>query len=186
MNPIKLLWGFRALIYKPFFKKIGVPSYIGKPCFIEGKTRITIGKRVRIFPGVRMEAKETGTITIGNNTAIEQNVHITSSGSELIIGKDVAIFANTFITNIDHKYDNINCSVLEQGIDEKITTIGDGCMIGASAAIMAGTKLGRHCIVGTGTAVKGEYPDYCVIVGNPGRIVKRYDNKTKEWKRVSQ
>ena len=29
------------------------------------------------------------------------------------------------------------------------------------------------------------YPDYCVIVGAPGKIVKRYDVKIKEWKKTN-
>ena len=42
-------------------------SYIGKPCFIEGCKRISIGNKTRIFPGVRMEAIGTGEILIGDN-----------------------------------------------------------------------------------------------------------------------
>lgn len=80
MHPIKYVWALRALLYKPFFKHIGNMSYIGKPCFIEGCKRISIGKRTRIFPGIRMEAIGTGEIMIGDNCAIEQNVHITSGG----------------------------------------------------------------------------------------------------------
>ena len=80
MHPAKFLWGMRAILYKPFFGKFKFPSYIGRPCFIEGCKKIEIGKGVRIFPGIRMEAIGNGKITIGDNTAIEQNVHITSGG----------------------------------------------------------------------------------------------------------
>ena len=95
MHPIKYVWALRAIIYKPFFKRIGSMTYIGKPCFLEGCKRINIGKKIRIFPGVRMEAIGTGEITIGDNCAIEQNVHITSMGSNLVIGNNVTIAANT-------------------------------------------------------------------------------------------
>ena len=184
MHPAKIFWGIRALIYKPFFGNIGMPSYIGKPCFIEGCKHIVIGNRVRIFPGVRMEAMNSGSIHIGDNTAIEQNVHITSSGSILSIGKNVTILANTFITNLDHKYEDISKSILEQGITEHETIIGEGCFIGYGAAIQAGTKLGKHCVVGASAVVRGEYPDYSVIVGNPARVVKRYVPEAEQWERV--
>lgn len=184
MHPAKILWGLRALIYKPFFGRLGMPSYIGKPCFIEGCKNISIGNKVRIFPGVRMEAIGSGKIQVGNNTAIEQNVHITSWGGVLRIGNDVTILGNTFVTNLDHEYKDITKSILEQGVIGKDTTIGDGCFIGYGAAIQAGTILGKHCIVGAGAVVRGTYPDYCVIVGSPARVVKNYNFETKSWDKV--
>lgn len=78
MHPIKYVWAIRAILYKPFFKQIGSLTYIGKPLFIEGCKNISIGKRTRIFPDVRIEAIGDGQVVIGNNCAIEQNVHLTS------------------------------------------------------------------------------------------------------------
>ena len=101
MHPIKYVWGCRALINKFFFKKLGNMTYLGKPCFIEGRNHISIGKRTRIFPGIRMEAIGNGTIEIGNNIAIEQNVHITSMNNRLIIEDNTTIAANAFITNLE-------------------------------------------------------------------------------------
>lgn len=184
MHPVKYIWALRALFYKPFFKHIGSMTYIGKPCFIEGCKGISIGKRTRIFPGVRMEAIGTGEITIGNNCAIEQNVHITSMGSNLVIGDNVTIAANTFITNLDHEYRDISKSVMDQGHILSETVIGEGSFLGYGVAIQAGTKLGKHCVVGTGSVVKGDYPDYSVIVGIPGKVLKQYNTRTKEWERT--
>lgn len=184
MHPVKYLWAMRALIYRPIFKHIGFMSYIGKPCFIEGAKKISIGSKTRIFPGIRMEAIGKGTITIGNNCAIEQNVHITSADSELLIEDDVTILGNSFITNIDHNYENISYSVLEQGYEVKETKIGKGCFIGYGAAIQAGTVLGKHCIVGANSVVRGSFPDYCVIVGAPAKVVKTYSHKTKNWEKI--
>ena len=80
MHPAKYFWALRALMYKASFKHIGNLTYMGKSCFIAGRKRISIGNRTRIFPSIRMEAIGSGTIEIGNNCAIEQNVHIISGG----------------------------------------------------------------------------------------------------------
>lgn len=49
---------------------------------------------------------------------------------------------------------------------------------------MGGVKLGKHCVVGTNAVVmKGQYPDYCVLVGNPAKIIKKYDFNKLEWVR---
>lgn len=183
MHPIKYLWAIRALFYKMFMGNIGYFVYIGKPCFIEGSRNIYIGNRTRIFPGIRMEALGTGQIHIGSNCAIEQNVHITSSGV-LYIGDNVTINANTFLTNLDHEYKDITKSVLEQGYTTKETIIGEGCFIGYGAAIQAGTKLGKHCVVGAHSVVRGTFPDYCVIVGCPAYVIKKYNSDTNTWEPI--
>jgi acetyltransferase-like isoleucine patch superfamily enzyme len=43
--------------------------------------------------------------------------------------------------------------------------------IGTSCVVLAGTKIGKGCIVGAGSVVKGNFPDYSVIRGNPAKIV---------------
>lgn len=73
---------------------------------------------------------------------------------------------------------------MEQGHILKETSIGEGTFIGYGAAIQAGTILGRHCVVGTNSVVRGIFPDYSVIVGSPAKIVKKYDLDRKEWVRV--
>ena len=181
MHLIKYVWAARAIIYKLFWGSVGNMTYIGKPCFIEGRKNIHIGNRTRIFPGIRMEAIGTGKIEIGDNVAIEQNVHIISMEGILRIDNDVTISANTFITNLDHIYTEIDKSVMEQGHSLRTTTIGEGCFIGYGAAIQAGTILGKHCVVGTNSVVRGKFPNYSVIVGSPAKIVKKYDFDKKEW-----
>lgn len=186
MHPIKLIWAARALVYKCTLKHIGNLTYIGKPCFIAGRKRISIGSRTRIFPGIRMEAIDTGEIKIGDNVAIEQNVHITSMGSKLIVGDNTTIAPNVFLSNLEHEYSDTTKSVMDQGYNLKDTVIGEGCFIGYGAAILAGTVLGKHCIVGANAVVKGLFPDNCVIVGIPARIVKRFNSATNEWESVKK
>lgn len=183
MHPVKLIWALRAIGYKLILDNIGCMTYIGKPCFIEGGKKIAIGKKTRIFPGIRMEAIGSGEIKIGDNCAIEQNVHIISYDSVLNIGNNTTISANVFISNVDHAYTDISKSVMQQSKIKKETNIGEGCFIGFGAVILPGTTLGKHCIVGANSVIKGEFPDYCVIVGSPGTAVKIYDMEKKQWKK---
>ena len=182
----KIFWILRGLVYKPFLGKFGLPSYIGKPVFIGNFKRIFIGKRVRIFPGARIEVVDNASsIIFQDNISIGQNLHIISGGGqELTIGKNTTISANVFITNIDHKYSDIDRHILEQSLAHNETKIGKNCFIGYGAVIQAGTTLGKQCIVGANSVVRGTFPDYCVIVGTPARIVKIYDQKTKLWEKL--
>lgn len=184
----KIFWILRGLLYKPFFGKYALPSYIGKPVFIGNFKRIFIGKRVRIFPGARIEVVDNqSSIVFENNISIGQNLHIISGGEqELRIAKNTTFSANVFVTNIDHKYDEINKHILEQSLVSLKTQVGENCFIGYGVVIQAGTILGKQCIVGANTVARGTFPDYCVIVGTPARIVKRYDEKSGVWKRTDK
>lgn len=48
--------------------------------------------------------------------------------------------------------------------------IGDFTFIGTSSIILAGSKIGKGCIIGAGSIVSGIFPDYSVILGNPAKI----------------
>lgn len=180
----KLFWGLRAVLYKVRFGKILMPSYIGPPIFLYKEKNIYLGKKVRIYPGLRCECHNNGKVIIKDNVSIGQNLHITSSGNELIINKNTTISGNVFITNIDHDYKEVGKHILEQRYLEKKTIIGENCFIGYGVAIQAGTTLGKQCIVGAHSVVRGEFPDYSVIVGTPAKVIKKYNFETKMWEKV--
>ena len=96
----------------------------------------------------------------------------------------MTIVGNVCITSIDHRYEEVGKSVLDQGIKVTDTKIGDGCFIGFGAIIQAGTTLGKHCVVGANAVVRGDFPNYSVIAGVPAKIIKRYNLKTEKWERV--
>ena len=181
----KIFWTLRAICYKVFFKKFGFFSYIGKPIFLLGTNKISIGNKVRIYPMSRMEVHgKNSNIVIKDNVSIAQGLHIISGG-KLVIESGVLIAPNVFINNMDNDYKEINIPVFDQKQIVKTTLIGENSFIGIGSCIHAGTILGKQCIVGAGSIVKGVFPDYCVIVGNPARIIKRFDFESKKWKNTN-
>ena len=183
MDIKKMFWHLNLLFRACKFKHIGSCCYMGKPLSLVGTKNISLGNRVRIYPGCRMETHKDGQIIIEDDCSIAQNFHITSGNSPLVIGKKTTISGNVFITNIDHEYQIIDKHIMEQPMIYKKTVIGENCFIGFGAAIQAGTVLGKQCVVGTNAVVRGTYPDYSVIVGVPAKIVKRYNKETGKWER---
>jgi acetyltransferase-like isoleucine patch superfamily enzyme len=176
----KLCWAVRFCLLAPFFGSFGFPSYIGKPVFLMGVGKAFLGKKVRIFPGLRLEVHNGGRLVVGDNVSIGQNFHVTCAGS-VIIGKGTLITGEVMITDIDHRYKSIGMPVLEQGRDVRPTEIGKHCFIGMGAKIQAGTRLGDHCIVGANSVVRGDFEGGSVIVGVPGRVLKKYNHSIQEW-----
>ena len=89
-----------------------------------------------------------GAISVGKGTYIAQNVGI--------------ITANHDLLNLDRHS------------EAKPVSIGERCWIGMNSVILPGVTLGPVTVVGAGSVVTKSFPEgYCVIAGNPARIVRR-------------
>ncbi|WOD43371.1 acetyltransferase [Hwangdonia lutea] len=51
--------------------------------------------------------------------------------------------------------------------------VGEGSHVGVGAVVIPKVKIGKWCTIGAGTIVIRDIPDYCTVVGNPGKIIKR-------------
>lgn len=54
--------------------------------------------------------------------------------------------------------------------------IGEGTHVGIGACIIPGITIGKWCTIGAGTVVTKNIPDFSVVVGNPGRIIKKMED----------
>ncbi|HEL7629297.1 TPA: acyltransferase [Stenotrophomonas maltophilia] len=179
----KITWVLRAIFYKMIFRSFGMPGYLGRPVFVLGPRRMSFGKKVRIFPGMRAECFENGLLTVGDDVSIGQNFHIICS-SQLSIGSGCLISSGVFVTDTDHQYEDISTPVAHQPVTVRATSIGENCFLGVGARIQAGTTLGKGCVVGANAVVRGSFPPYSVLVGAPARAVRRYDPQDAVWNRV--
>lgn len=176
---------------------------------IQYGSHTNIGKRVRILPGTRIYNPDNSEIFIGENSILCSFCKVIMTrgkGGKLHIGHDVTlgeynvvnVFGNvtigdsvqtadrvSFITNT-HNYQDISIPIRDQGGEQYDISIGDGSWLGINATVLAGTTIGRNCVVGANSVVKGNFPDYCVIAGCPGRIVKYYDTEKKMWVRAGK
>ena len=50
--------------------------------------------------------------------------------------------------------------------------------------VLPGITIGKHCFIGAGCVVTQNIPDYCVTVGNPARIIKRYNPQSQTWEKI--
>ncbi|MHC2115764.1 acyltransferase [Stenotrophomonas geniculata] len=179
----KFAWVARAMIYGIFMRTLRFPGYMGPPMFMMGLRRMSMGRRVRVFPGLRAECHGSGELVIEDNVALGQCVHITC-GARLIIGQGTVIAGFVSITDIDHEYQEVGVPVMSQGHTTRETSIGKNCFIGMGARIQPGTRLGDGCVVGANSVVRGEYPANSVLVGAPAKVVRTYDSSQQAWVRA--
>jgi len=107
------------------------------------------------------------TVNINNGTVVMGGVVINPDTS---IGKHCILNTNA---SVDHDceigdYVHISPNVALCGN----VTIGEGTHIGAGTVVIPGKNIGKWCVIGAGSVIIEDVPDYCTVVGNPGRIIK--------------
>jgi len=178
------------IFHKHQFGRLGRHSAIIHPIMCTGRKYMHIGNDVTIWDGARIECVTSWQgktyepkLVIGDGCDIGQNLHLTCGG-KIVIEEGVNITAQVMITNINHAFNEKEASPLEKELEIREVKIGKYSFIGHGAKIMPGVKIGRNVIVGAGSVVTKDIEDYCIVVGNPAKVIKKYCRDTDTWMRV--
>jgi acetyltransferase-like isoleucine patch superfamily enzyme len=113
-------------------------------------------------------------IVIGAGTYINRRTFIDAIES-LVIGQNVAIGPNCYITDHDHGSDS-TAPPLYQPMVSKPTRIEDQAWIGANVVVLKGVTIGRGTIVGAGSVVTKSLPAGVIAAGVPARVIRSRDD----------
>lgn len=145
---------------------------------------VCIGKHARIEGVFEYNAKRfTPVIEFGEGCTVEQGLHLTCA-HHVTIGRNTAVAAYVTISDIHHPYENVDIPIEQQDIEVHEVMIGDDCKIYNGAVITPGVHIGKHVTIGANAVVTSDIPDYCVAVGAPARIIKRYDSISRTWEKL--
>lgn len=110
---------------------------------------------------------------VGTFPGDSPGVYINASNG-VSVGDYTNIGPHVGIISANHDFVNNDIHVVTAPID-----IGKHCWFGMGAIVLPGVSLGDFTIVGAGAVVTKSFPDgYCVIAGNPARLIK-YLNKAE-------
>lgn len=115
-------------------------------------------------------------IKIGRKTGIKQNVEISATNANIIIGDDCFINNNCMI--ISHKRILIgnkttigpNCCIYDHDHDgyggyiSKPILIGENVWIGAGSIILKGTTIGNNSVIGAGSLISKSIPENSIVI----------------------
>ncbi len=164
-------------------------SFITRPFMVYGyycrHTRKFL-KHTRISSCTKILAQNN--LDIGDYCWIGHHCLIDASGG-LEIGEGVQISSlNSILTHSSHisirllGRDFLRTRYLDRlAYSKSPVKIGDYSFIGSGAIILPDTSIGRGCVVGAGSVVKGNIPDFSVVVGNPARIVGTTDDIDRQY-----
>lgn len=179
-----------AIFYKLFFNNINLRTIINSPLKIDNPSNIRLGKCYIGYKTWLAAEPLTGEpltlLEIHDGCRIGNFNHIYATG-HIVIESSVLTADNVYISDNIHAYEDLEQPILEQPIVQKGSTIVIGCgsWIGEHACVI-GANIGRNCVVGANSVVTKDIPDYCVAVGAPAIIIKRYNFEKKKWMKTDR
>lgn len=124
------------------------------------------GKFVNIQPHAIIARR----CSIGDYSGVGRNCMIQGG---VKIGKHVMMGPDVFIYTQNHNFRRTDISMDQQGwSDEKPVIIEDDVWIGSRVTILPGVIIGTGCIIGASAVVTKFIPPFCVVAGNPAKVVK--------------
>lgn len=141
--------------------------------FFQGaKQAIRIEKDCEISQNVSVMAGFGGTISIRRRVCINPYTTIDIQ-SHLEIGENTLIAPGCYICDYDHNFENLDKPINKQGYVSQPITIGSDVWIGAKSIILKGVHIGRGVVIGAGSVVTCDIPDFSIAAGNPARVIKK-------------
>ena len=58
-------------------------------------------------------------------------------------------------------------------------TIGDNCWLASNVTVCPGVTIGNNCVIGAGSVVTKDIPDNSLVLGVPGRVVRKITEKDR-------
>lgn len=147
---------------------------VGRSISLRGTRNIMLGNNVNLGNQTWIDAIGSGTITIGNDVAFSQNVHV-AAASQIIIGDGCLIGSDVLITDHDHSFDIDMLSVYPKNRPLKVkgeTILGRNVWLGDNVKILSGVTLGDNIVVAANSVVTKSFPENVVLAGNPAVVVK--------------
>src|SRR4051794_18584898 len=170
----------RARVLRPWqarrFASFGAGSIVHRPLGVRGAHKIAIGDHALVLDGTWLAVEPSAfgmpgpVLRIGSRVGIRPYVTI-SAAESVVIEDDVIIASFCGIYDNDHTFAVGNPNVLHNPLATAPVRIGRGTWLGERVAVLRGADIGRCCIVGANSVVRGALPDYSIAVGAPARVV---------------
>jgi maltose O-acetyltransferase len=150
-------------------------------CMIYRLMGYQLHKTVRLFSSVRILGDIE--VRVGKNTFIGHETLIIGGSSRILIGENCDISTRVSIFSGTHEIDSlgVRSAGLETGKD---IIIEDGVWIGFGVMVLPGVKIGTKSIIGAGSVVVNNIPPNSIAIGNPCRVIKKWNSSTNSFEYI--
>lgn len=137
--------GIAEIVKELFGKSDG--AFVNPPFYCDYGKHIEVGKN--FFANYNCTILDVAKVIIGDNCQMAPNVAIYTAGHPV--------------------HPDTRNTAYEYGIE---VTIGDNVWIGGNTVICPGVHIGSNTVIGAGSVVTKDIPDWCVAAGNPCKVIR--------------
>lgn len=130
-------------------------AFINPPFYCDYGFNIEVGKN--FFANYNCTILDVAKVTIGDNCQMAPNVAIYTAGHPV--------------------HPQTRNTAYEYGIS---VTIGDNVWLGGNTVICPGVHIGSNTVIGAGSVVTKDIPDWCIAAGNPCRVIRTITEEDKK------
>ena len=178
-HPMKRI-ELRARLERPLqvrrFHAFGEASIVDRPGSVYGAHLMAFGHHVLIGRGALLAVEQPAwgrpapVLSFGDRVGVRP--YCTFSAAESVtIEDDVIIGAFSGITDSDHTFALGRPNVMHNPLATGPVRIGRGTWVAERVSVLRGADIGRCCIIGANSVVRGTIPDLSIAVGAPARVV---------------
>jgi len=136
--------------------------------------RLEVGAGTLLEPGVWITAPDQARVRIGAGCFL--NLGVMVAAAELVEIGDHCMFANgCFVTDANHRFDDLDTPVTWQGFSSKgPTRVGDNVWCGAHVVITSGVTIGERCVIGANSVLTTDLPPFSIAAGAPAKVLRSF------------
>jgi acetyltransferase-like isoleucine patch superfamily enzyme len=135
-----------------------------------GYARVVLGKWVHLGVNTALRCHE-GTLTLGDKSNLARDISI-NCYFDVEIGDSALIADGVYISDFDHRFDDLTIPIKDQGITKSRVRIERDVWLGTKVTVCRGVVIGEGTVVGANAVVTKDLPAFSVAVGVPARVIK--------------
>jgi acetyltransferase-like isoleucine patch superfamily enzyme len=135
-----------------------------------GYGRIVLGRWVHLGDLNRLRAHE-GTLRIGDKCVFGRD-NTVNCYLDVEFGARSIVADWVYVTDFDHRFDDVQVPIKDQGIVKAPVRIGPDVWVGTKASVLRGTTIGEGSVLAAHAVARGAVPPFSVVAGVPGRVVR--------------
>jgi acetyltransferase-like isoleucine patch superfamily enzyme len=166
-------------------KNVGQHSYVDPSVQVFGWENVTVGKCTAVSEGVWLNASvrdgRPDRIVIGDFCHIGRRNYFSTGGSIEI--RDFGFTGiDCHFLGCGHNMDSPMTPYVVSGLTAGASIeLGVNCWLTTSVTVLEGVRIGCGSVIGARSVVTDDIPPFSIAVGNPCKVVKRFDFKNNRW-----
>lgn len=168
------------------FAAFGERSIIVPPARVENPDQIAIGAGVLVHEHAWLLVRDGSPdvragLSIGDATVINRFVKLVSLQS-IEIGEGSILGDRVYISDVDYEPGSPDVAPSDRPLTEPAPVVLEaGVALGVGVIVKPGVTIGERAYIGAGSIVTKDVPARSLAVGQPARVVRRYDPSTDRW-----